>query len=208
MIDGWAEGWTVTYARGLSCASGVRSIQASAVYHFHCSCLGDKADLWGLWPGTRLRHPDGGRRGGGGRPEDRLPRVSDSFDLSVFALLLPSVLYLLPAFNLPHNFHFGFSCSMLSSFAFTPHLFLFWHACLLSSSAFLQRESSLSSSHPAALFSLLCGSSFVSSPPDAAVHAQLMMHHIVNHELFSMWKTRSQPGGAANCILMPPDSVF
>lgn len=117
--------------------------------------LGNQADIWGLWPGARLWHPDGrGRRGGWG-PEDHLPRVSDSFSLDYHAFNLYPLLRLLSflpgsprylqqsldilATRVPCNYALFFPL-----FSSAPSSL--WHTCLFSSA---------SASHPAPAGALL-----------------------------------------------------
>lgn len=83
MMDWWTGASGITDGRrSLLCAwsrdhSSICQLCLSGQYL--CCCLGDQADIWGFWPGERLRHLDGGRRRARGGPEDHFPCVSASF---------------------------------------------------------------------------------------------------------------------------------
>lgn len=126
----------------------------------HC-CVGNQADIWGFWPGARLWHPDCRRRRGGGRPEDHLPCVSDSFsfDLCAFPILYrlslgfwsqPS-----PAIHL-HFYHLR-SCNRVLCLASS-------RCCFSCISLWLAPHFSLSF-YPSSLLSLYCfNATWCSSP--------------------------------------------
>lgn len=114
--DGWTKGWKVTDGKGSLLCTWCRMHSSICRWLCPCCCLGDQADIWGFWPGAGLRHPDGWGRRGGGRPEDHLPRVSDSFDLYHFSPLIFPLLFLTsPGSLLPHpsapGSHFTFFCN-------------------------------------------------------------------------------------------------
>ena len=181
-MDGWIKRWKAADGKGsLLCTwcqehSSICRLRLS--WQCPCYCLGDQADIWGFWPGAGLWHLDGWRWRGGGRPEDHLPRVSDSFDLCLFAFNPPSVLWLV-AFTPYH-------CLQHSSYISATHVLhnrvLFSFLFPLNLSSFLPHVPFLSSTslQPAAalclsfchqpFISLLYCFYFISSPPDTAVH--------------------------------------
>lgn len=164
--------------------------------------LGNQADIWGLWPGARLWHPDGwGRRGGWG-PEDHLPRVSDSFSLDYqgFNLypLLRSLSFLpdspcclqqsldILATRVACNYALFFP--LLSS---APSSL--WHTCIFSSA---------SASHPAPASALL---PLPFTPPDSFFVSLVPFRYhfiiiIIRHS--NPWKIDATPRCQSSAISM------
>lgn len=161
--------------------------------------LGNQADIWGFWPGARLWHPDGRGRRGGWRPEDHLPRVSDSFSLDYHAFNLDPLLRLLPflpgspcylqqsldilATRIPCNYAWFFSHSFplhppfgtLASFPPPP----------------------LPTSHPPAPLSL-----FLSPPESFFVFLVPFLYHFIIIHRSNPWKIDATPRCQSSAISM------
>lgn len=174
--------------------------------------LGNQADIWGLWPGARLWHPDGrGRRGGWG-PEDHLPRVSDSFSLDYHAFNLYPLLRLLSflpgsprylqqsldilATRVPCNYALFFSTLFLCAVLPLAHLPLFLR---LRFPPRTRRRPSPSSFHPPESFFCLSCSISLSfhhhHPPQQSMKNRC--HTTLSVICNSMLKARSQ----RDCVL-------
>lgn len=155
-----------------------------------CCCLGDQADIWGFWPGARLRHPYSGGRRGGGRPEDHLPRVSDTIPI-----FFPLITLLFSNFDLLLVFSFHFPLLLMRTLVYSPLLIPCSGAASLSFPFTLQPFS-----HSCAIFLLFhhhrwgCSSAWkVAAAPPCKSSLVLMLKTKITALCISF----------ANCILIP-----